>query len=160
MQDGLGSGSKVPDPGNDSKAHKKLSSRSLKHVKPQVGVESNDDKPDLKENNSAELDNEFTAVADVSRSTSFVHQSSGHGLPCIQKSSSISNGPDYGAKHRYNWGRTAVSICSSVFCLSSHLSSVHDFPYIFFLMKFLLLQALILLIHRFQLYVFPFMILK
>ncbi|XP_004301357.1 PREDICTED: uncharacterized protein LOC101306825 [Fragaria vesca subsp. vesca] len=107
-KDGLGSGSKVPDAGDDSKAHKKLSSRSLKHAKPQVGVESNDDKPDLKENNSAELDNEFTAVADVSRSTSFVHQSSGHGLPCIQKSSSISNGPDYGAKHRYNWGRTAA----------------------------------------------------
>ncbi|KAM5575448.1 rho GTPase-activating protein REN1 [Rosa sericea] len=101
-------GSKVPDGGNDSKSPKKLSSSSLKHVKHQYSVKSNDNKPNVSEINSAELANESTGVAGVSRETSSVHQSTGHGLPCMQKSSTISNGPDYGARHRPNWGRTGA----------------------------------------------------
>ncbi|XP_050375500.1 rho GTPase-activating protein REN1 isoform X2 [Argentina anserina] len=100
--------SKVPDGGDESKTQKKLSSRSLKHVKPEIGVKSNDTKPNLSENNSAELDNESVGVKDDSTETGVVHHSTGHGLPCIQKSSSISNGPDYGARHRSNWGRTGA----------------------------------------------------
>lgn len=105
--DGLGSRSKVPDGGDDSKAQKKLSSSSVKLVQPQAGVKIN-----ASGNNSAERANECTGVGDVSRETSSVHQSAGHGLPCMQKSSSISNGPVHDAKHRSNWGRTAVSIRS------------------------------------------------
>lgn len=110
--DGLGSRSKVPDGGDDSKAQKKLSSSSLKLVQPQAGVKIKENERNASGNNSAERANECTGVGDVSRETSSVHQSAGHGLPCMQKSSSISNGPVHDAKHRSNWGRTAVSICS------------------------------------------------
>lgn len=108
--DGFSSGSKSLD-GDDNIQAQKLSSSSLKTLQPQHDVQKNENELVSSKNNSAELANESAVVGDVSRETSSVQQPIVHGLPSIQKSSTISNGPALSTRGRSVWGRTAVSIC-------------------------------------------------
>ncbi|PQM33783.1 rho GTPase-activating protein REN1 isoform X1 [Prunus yedoensis var. nudiflora] len=106
--DGFSSGSKSLD-GDDNIQAQKLSSSSLKTLQPQHDVQKNENELVSSKNNSAELANESAVVGDVSRETSSVQQPIVHGLPSIQKSSTISNGPALSTRGRSVWGRTAVS---------------------------------------------------
>ncbi|VVA16273.1 PREDICTED: rho GTPase-activating [Prunus dulcis] len=105
--DGFSSGSKSLD-GDDNINAQKLSSSSLKTLQPQHDVQKNENELVSSKNNSAELANESAVVGDVSRETSSVQQPIVHGLPSIQKSSTISNGPALGTRGRTAWGRTAA----------------------------------------------------
>ena len=107
--DGLRLGVKSPHGGNDGKAHEKLSSSSIKVLQPQHAVESSKNELSLSKTNALEQANESSVVEEVSREISSPHQPPVPS-PSIQKSSTISNGPEHD-RNRTGWGRTAVSLC-------------------------------------------------
>ncbi|KAM1292778.1 hypothetical protein ACFX13_020084 [Malus domestica] len=104
--DGLRLGVKTPHGGNDGKAHEKLSSSSIKVLQPQHAVESSKNELSLSKTNALEQANESSVVEEVSREISSPNQPPVPS-PSIQKSSTISNGPEHG-RNRTDWGRTAA----------------------------------------------------
>lgn len=107
--DGLRLGVKSPHGGNDGKSHEKLSSSSIKVLQPQHAVESSKNELSLSKTNALEQANESSVVEEVSIEISSPHQPPVPS-PSIQKSSTISYGPEHG-RNLTGWGRTAVSLC-------------------------------------------------
>ncbi|XP_024930497.3 rho GTPase-activating protein REN1 isoform X2 [Ziziphus jujuba] len=106
--DGSSSGSESHEIGDDQKAKQSSSSSNLETSLPQHDVISSEKESTQSNDNSVALANESAEIVeDTSMQISLVPKSSGP-PSCMQKSTTISNGPLPSARPKTVWGRTSA----------------------------------------------------
>ncbi|KAH7524768.1 hypothetical protein FEM48_Zijuj06G0154300 [Ziziphus jujuba var. spinosa] len=106
--DGSSSGSESHEIGDDQKAKQSSSSSDLETSLPQHDVISSEKEATQSNDNSVALANESAEIVeDTSMQISLVPKSSGP-PSCMQKSTTISNGPLPSARPKTVWGRTSA----------------------------------------------------